>query len=79
MSDLETLDDLVGHEWAEWYRMTPQERFAESMKLWQVYLSLGGSLDPEPDPQSPFFDEQEWHELFADGRPGVCAVRRSAV
>jgi hypothetical protein len=39
------LDDLspealVGEEWAEWYRITPQERFAESMKLWDTYLEL---------------------------------------
>jgi hypothetical protein len=26
-------ENLVGEEWAEWYRMTPQERFRESMKL----------------------------------------------
>jgi hypothetical protein len=26
----------------------------ESMKLWRFYLDAGGSLDPEPDSQSPF-------------------------
>jgi hypothetical protein len=26
-------EDLMGEERAEWYRMNPQERFAESMKL----------------------------------------------
>ncbi|HQU92462.1 MAG TPA: hypothetical protein PLK77_09210 [Pyrinomonadaceae bacterium] len=49
-------EELVGEEWAEWYRLTPMERFRESEKLWETYLSLGGSLDPEPDTQSPFFD-----------------------
>ena len=29
-------------------------RWAESMKLWEFYLAMGGSLDPEYDPQSPF-------------------------
>ena len=46
-------EEMVGAEWAEWYFMTPQERWAESMKLWDIYLSLGGTLDPEPDTQSP--------------------------
>ncbi len=55
-------EDLVGEEWAEWYRLTPQARFLESTKLWETYLALGGSLDPEPDTQSPFFDPDEWRE-----------------
>ena len=46
---------LVGHEWAEWYLLTPIQRWQESSKLWQTYLSLGGTLDPEPDTQSPFY------------------------
>lgn len=45
-----------GEEWADWYALTPQQRWEESSKLWQTYLALGGSLDPEPDTQSPFFD-----------------------
>jgi hypothetical protein len=40
--------------WEEWYRMTPLEGWKESQKLWAFYLSMGGSLDPEPDSQSPF-------------------------
>jgi hypothetical protein len=38
----------------EWLHLTPAQRLSETTKLWQVYLSLGGRLDPEPDPQSPF-------------------------
>jgi hypothetical protein len=49
-------EQLVGGEWAEWYRLTPAQCWLESEKLWQTYLMLGGSLDPEPDTQSPFFD-----------------------
>ncbi|HTL54153.1 MAG TPA: hypothetical protein VL361_00685, partial [Candidatus Limnocylindrales bacterium] len=49
-------EELVGEEWAEWYRLTSVQRWLESEKLWQTYLALGGSLDPEPDTQSPFFD-----------------------
>jgi hypothetical protein len=72
-------EDLVGEEWAEWYRLTPQERFLESMKLWDTYLALGGSLDPEPDTQSPFFDPEEWRQNSLDGRPGVRVLRRSGI
>jgi len=72
-------EDLVGAEWAEWYSMTPLERWAESEKLWDTFLALGGSLDPEPDTQSPFYDPEEWRELTSDGRPGVRVLRRGGV
>ena len=52
-------EDLVGPEWAQWYRMTPEQRWNASARLWADYLALGGSLDPEPDPQSPFFDPDD--------------------
>jgi hypothetical protein len=52
-------DEVVGGEWAERYRLTPIQRWLESEKLRQAYLALGGSLDPEPDTQSPFFDVRE--------------------
>ena len=45
-------EEVAGAEWAEWYRLTPEQRFLESMKLWETYLALGGSLEPEPDTQS---------------------------
>ena len=51
-----TPEEIVGEEWASWYRLSPQERWRESEKLWQVYFYLGGSLDTQPDTQSPFFD-----------------------
>jgi hypothetical protein len=38
----------------EWLNLTPEQRLEESGKLWDLYLAMGGSLDPEPDPQSPF-------------------------
>lgn len=37
--------EYCGPEWAEWYLMTPQQRWEESDKLWGVYLMLGGSLE----------------------------------
>ncbi len=44
----------IDDEIIEWYRMTPEERFIESQKLWEVFSLLGGSYDPESDTQSPF-------------------------
>ncbi len=72
-------EDLVGDEWAEWYRLTPVERWLESEKLWQTYLALGGSLDPEPDTQSPFFDAGAPRSRPAHGQPGLRVLRRGPV
>ncbi len=49
------LADAVGDEWMEWYRMTPAERWQAAGPLWEAYVAMGGSLDPEPDTQSPFY------------------------
>jgi hypothetical protein len=38
-----------------WLKLSPAQRIEESTKLWQLYLALGGTLDPQPDPQSPFY------------------------
>jgi hypothetical protein len=72
-------EELVGEEWAEWYRLTPVQRWLESEKLWQTYLALGGSLDPEPDSQSPFFDPQEPITPAADVKLPLCVLRRGPV
>ena len=50
---------IAEDEAEEWLNLTPAERLLETTKLWQLYLSLGGRLDPEPDPQSPFYF-QDW-------------------
>lgn len=72
-------EDLVGDEWAEWRRLAPAQRWLESEKLWQTYLALGGSLDPEPDTQSPFFDARAPRPRAAHGRAGVRILRRGRV
>ena len=72
-------EDLVGEEWAEWYSLTPTERWLESEKLWTTYLALGGSLDPEPDTESPFFDPRAPGAVPFDGRPGLRVLRRGGV
>lgn len=76
---LVSIEDLCEPEWAEWYRMTPEERWAESAKLWASYLALGGSFDPEPDTQSPFFDPSAAGPISPDGGASVHLVRRSRV
>jgi hypothetical protein len=73
------LRGICEDEWLEWYRLTPQERWRESERLWEVFRALGGSLDPEPDHQSPFYFPDARDSLPADGRPGVRVVRRSGV
>lgn len=72
-------EDICEPEWADWYRMTPEERWVESGRLWMTYLTLGGTLDPEPDTDSPFGDTGAWSAKPPDGRPGVHLVRRSGV
>jgi hypothetical protein len=72
-------DNIAEDEWAEWRKLTPEERFLESMKLWETYLALGGSLEPEADTQSPFFDPEEWRANLAHGRSSVRVLRRGGV
>jgi hypothetical protein len=74
-----SMEELVGEEWAEWYRLTPSERWIETGKLWSTYILLGGSLDPEPDTQSPFFDPEIPGPSPSHGRPGVRIIRRSRI
>lgn len=52
------LEEVCSGEWLEWYRLSPLERLRESQKMWAAYLALGGSFDPEPDTQSPFYDPE---------------------
>jgi hypothetical protein len=65
--------------WTEWYRLTPLERWEESKKLWQFYLQVGGSLDPEPDSQSPFDAFMPRGSAPAYGRSSVRVLRRGRV
>jgi hypothetical protein len=48
---LENLDN----ETTDWYTLSPAERFEESQKLWEIFILMGGDLEPEPDTQSPFY------------------------
>jgi hypothetical protein len=35
-----TPEEIVGEEWAAWYRLSPQERWGESEKLFPVLPNL---------------------------------------
>ena len=71
MEDIFKIED----QWLEWYKLSPQERWAYSQELWNTYLYLGCSLDPEPDTQSPFFDSSDPVTLPLDGRTGLRIIR----
>lgn len=75
------LNEACDHEdtWLEWYRLSPQERWEESKKLWQFFLSVGGSLDPEPDSQSPFDAFLPRGAVPAYGGAGLRVLRRGRV
>src|SRR5437879_6538216 len=66
-------------ETLEWWSLTPAQRFLESQKLWATFLALGGSLDPEPDWQSPFYFPELSGPHPADGGAGVHPLRRRRV
>jgi hypothetical protein len=71
--------DLENAEWAAWYRLTPLERWRESMRLWEYYLSVGGSLDPEPDSQSPFDPDYKLGPVPAYGGTSLRVISRSGI
>jgi hypothetical protein len=41
-------EELVGEEWADWYRLSPLERWRESEKLWQTFSPWEDHLIPNP-------------------------------
>ena len=61
----------------EWLKLKPAERIIESGKLWELYLSLGGNLDPEPDTQSPFHFSGIRRKKSSHRRTGLHNLRRS--
>jgi hypothetical protein len=65
-------------EWREWIELTPLERWRQSQLLFAQYLAQGGSLDPDPDPDGPFYFPEEWRPDVAHGRAGLRLLRRGA-
>ena len=76
---LDDLERLVEPECLDWYRLSPQERWAESERLWVSYQAMGGTLDEQPDSQSPFYDPEAPCRLAVDGGTGVRVLRRGGV
>lgn len=65
-------------EWREWVALTPEQRFRESEKLLAQYLAMGGTLDPDPAPTSPFYHPDDWGPGGCYGGASVRVVRRGA-
>jgi hypothetical protein len=53
---LPDLESIIDEQWLAWYLLTPMERWNAAQEMWREYLAMGGSLEPEVDSQSPFFD-----------------------
>ena len=70
--------DQLPDEWKEWLSLPPLERFARSERTLVEYIAMGGSLDPDPDPTSPFDVPEEWRPDLAHGRAGLRVLRRGA-
>ena len=73
------LEDFCEGEWLDWYSLSPLQRWHESEKLWVHFLTVKGSLDSEPDTQSPFYDGSTPGPRPVDGRSGLRVLRRGGV
>jgi hypothetical protein len=71
--------EQMPEEWQEWINLTPMQRFEQSEIIFANYLAQGGTLDPDPDPTSPFYDPETSGSGAAYGRPGLRVLRRSPV
>ena len=70
--------DQLPDEWKEWLDLQPLERLARSEQMLVEYIAMGGSLDTDPDPTSPFDVSEEWRPVLAHGRAGLRLLRRGA-
>ena len=71
--------ESVELEWLNWYRLNFRQRWQETGKLWKFYQEAGGSLDPEPDRQSPFRAAFLPCAVSAHGRSGLRILRRGRI
>jgi hypothetical protein len=70
--------DQLPDEWKEWMSLSPLERFTRGEQMLVEYIAMGGSLDPDPDPTSPFDVPEAWRPDVAHGRSGLRLLRRGA-
>ena len=77
----ELIDPLTVYppDFLEWMALTPAERAVRSGELWRMYIAYGGSLDPDLDPQSPFFDPEVQDQSLTHGGTGLRTIRRGGV
>ena len=69
--------DSIEPEWLEFYLMTPEQRWARATEVRAYYLAMGGTLEPDPDPQSPFWSAEEIAEFARVALPAnVLQTRR---
>jgi len=61
--------DSIEPEWLEFYRMTPEQRWERAAEVRAYYLAMGGTLEPDPDPQSPFWSDEEIAEFARAALP----------
>jgi hypothetical protein len=75
------MEGCVDEEVLEWYRMTPQERWAESMRLWDIFYLLGGRLESNHfDSQGPFYDVSRQSDVDpSDEGPSLTSLRRISI
>lgn len=52
-------ENFIEAEWLDWYRKTPAERLQATGAIWDNYRTLGGTLAPDADSQSPFWSREE--------------------
>ncbi len=53
-------EELVGGEWAAWYRLSPLERWRESEKLWQSVIAAALVEEEKLEREA---DRQYWKPL----------------
>lgn len=70
--------EQMPQEWQEWIDLSPMERFKQSEQIFANYLAMGGSLDPDPDPNRPFDIPEAWSPSLAYGWAGLHVLRRGA-
>ncbi len=50
----------LASETANWMRLAPRQRWAETIRLSAWFHALGGTGDPDSDPSSPFYTIQQY-------------------
>jgi hypothetical protein len=68
-------ESLLEPEHFYWLSLSMDERLAALDGLFRDYQLMGGSLDPDPDPQSPFWSREEL-EAFAKSRGTSLQTRK---